>query len=82
MSEEELKAFAADTKRMIENGEKFLKEEAAMQRTIDFLINEYHTNKRWFREEPGHVTIEDIIRMTATHTWASKRQFDYDQSKK
>lgn len=42
----------------------------------DFLINEYKTNKRWFRHEPGKVTIEDVIKTCYEFGWASRHQFD------
>lgn len=52
-----------------------------MNRCKEFLINEYKTNKRWFREEPGNVTIEDVIKASFEFGWSSRRNFDYDRTK-
>lgn len=49
-----------------------------MDRCTEFLINEYKTNKRWFRPESGKVTIEDVIKASFEFGWASRRNFDYD----
>lgn len=32
------------------------------RKDIEFLIEQYRTNKRWFSEKPGRVTIEDVIK--------------------
>lgn len=47
---------------------------------VDFLLNEYKTNKRWFRDEPGRVTIEDVIKASFEFGWASKRNYDYNNN--
>lgn len=48
----------------------------AMKDGVDFLLNEYKTNKRYFRLEPGRVTIEDVIKTCFEFGWASKKNFD------
>ena len=53
-----------------------------VNRCKDFLINEYKTNKRWFRSEPGKVTIEDVIKASFEFGWSSRRNFDYDRERK
>lgn len=53
-----------------------------MDRCKEFLINEYKTNKRWFRPESGKVTIEDVIKTCFEFGWASRRNFDYDTGRK
>ena len=53
-----------------------------MNRCKEFLINEYKTNKRWFRQESGKVTIEDIIKASFEFGWSSRRNFDYDTGRK
>jgi len=42
----------------------------------DFLINEYKINKKWFRDNPGKVTIEDVIKTCYEFGWAARHQFD------
>lgn len=54
------------------------KETKAMNDGVDFLLNEYKTNKRYFRLESGRVTIEDVIKTCFEFGWASKRNFDYE----
>lgn len=50
----------------------------AMKKGIDFLINEYRTNKRYFREEPGReTTIEDVIKTCFEFGWASCNNFNH-----
>lgn len=52
------------------------KELEAIKHGVDFLLNEYKTNKKWFREEPGRVTIKDVIKTCFEFGWASRRQFE------
>ncbi len=54
------------------------KELKEQHRCVEFLLNEYKTNKKWFRDLPGRVTIEDVIKAAFEFGWASKRQFDYN----
>lgn len=51
-----------------------------MREGMDFLLEQWKTNKRWFREEPGHVTTEDVIKCVFQFAWASKRNFDYNKN--
>lgn len=53
-----------------------------MDRCKEFLINEYRTNRRWFRLARGRVTIEDVIKASFEFGWSSKRHFDYDRERK
>lgn len=56
---------------------KVLEENKEMKRCIDFLINEYRTNKRYFREEPGRdTTIEDVIKTCFEFGWASRHIYE------
>lgn len=55
---------------------KVLEENKEMKRCIDFLINEYRTNKRYFREEPGKVTVEDIIKTCFEFGWSSRHIYE------
>jgi len=48
-----------------------------MNECKEFLLNEYKTNKRWFREDPGKVTVEDIIKASFEFGWSSHNNFIY-----
>ena len=63
---------------LLDSSKALLKETKAMEDGVNFLIKEYNTNKRWFREQPGRVTVEDVIKAAFEFGWASKRNFDYD----
>ena len=76
MAQEE-KDLLKDTKELLKNCNETLKEIDESKRCVDFLINEYKTNKHYFRTEPGRVTIEDVIKTCFEFGWASKRNFDY-----
>jgi Ca2+-binding EF-hand superfamily protein len=77
MTQEE-KDLMIDTKKLLHNCKELEREMKATKEGVDFLINEYKTNKRYFRAEPGKVTIEDVIKTCFEFGWASKRIFDYD----
>ena len=53
MTPEELNNISS----LLENCRDLEAEIKEMDRCKEFLINEYKTNKRWFRSEPGEVTI-------------------------
>ena len=78
-NQDEIKKLLADADQLIKNGKEFLAEDNEMKRCINFALNEWKTNKRWFREEPGHVTTEDVIKMCIQYGWACKRQYDYSK---
>lgn len=77
MTQEE-KDLMKECEELLKNCNETLKEIDESKRCVDFLINEYKTNKRYFRTEPGNVTIEDVIKTCFEFGWASKRNFDYD----
>ena len=76
---ESVNALIKEANALIENCNQLDKELAAMKNGVDFLIKEYNTNKRYFREKPGRVTIEDVIKTCFEFGWASKSQFDYTE---
>ena len=61
----------------LESSNKTLADGKAMNDAIAFALDQWKTNKRWFREEPGRVTTEDVIKMCIEFAWASKANFDY-----
>lgn len=78
---ENLENIKSDCQKILKMCQELNEEMDSMKEGVDFLINEYKTNKRWFREEPGRVTIEDVIKASFEFGWASKRNYDYDRAK-
>ena len=78
MTQEELN----DINKLLENCRDLEAEIKEMDRCKEFLINEYKTNKQWFRLEPGNVSIEDVIKASFEFGWSSRRNFDYDTRRK
>ena len=81
MVEENINDILNKSKSLIKNSNNLLDEIKEMDNCKNFLLNEYKTNKRWFREEPGKVTIEDIIKASFDFGWSCKRNFDYDRTR-
>ena len=60
---------------LLESSENHLRESRDYDKDIEFLINQYHSNKRWFSEKPGRVTIEDVIKRCYEFGRAKGRTF-------
>lgn len=75
---EDVDKIMEECNQLLKNCKALDKEIKAMNEGVEFLLNEYKTNKRYFRLEPGKVTIEDVIKTCFEFGWASKRQFDYE----
>lgn len=80
--EESVDDIISNAKTLLENCHQLDNELAEMKNNVDFLINEYRTNKRWFKPEGGRVTTEDVIKACFEFGWASRRNFDHKNSKK
>ena len=65
---------------LLKTSDKTLADGRAMDDTIAFALEQWKTNKRWFREEPGRVTTEDVIKMCIEFAWASKANFEHTYS--
>ena len=78
---ENLEKILAECDHLLKNCDKLDKELAALKDGVDFLINEYKTNKRYFREKSGKVTIEDVIKTAFEFGWSSRGNFDYNNNK-
>ena len=78
-NDNDLDALMKDVRKLLDNCNSLDRELDAMKHGVDFLINEYNTNKRYFREKPGRVTIEDVIKTCFEFGWSSKSQFDYSE---
>lgn len=66
-----------DCEDLIKNSEQTRKDQEALNKAIEFALNEWQTNQHWFREEPGRVTVPDVIRQCVQFGWASKNVFNY-----
>ena len=78
MTQEDKDLLMTACEKLLKNCKNLERENKAIKDGVDFLINEYKTNKRYFRVEPGKVTIEDVIKTCFEAGWTSKSNFDYD----
>ena len=76
MTEERINNTLNKINSLIESSNNLLDELKEVDNYEEFLLNEYKTNKRWFREEPGRVTIEDIIKASFEFGWSSRRNYN------
>lgn len=74
--EKSIEDIMKETDELLKNCRKLDREMEAMKHGVEFLINEYNTNKRWFKPEGGRVTIEDVIKSAFEFGWSSKIIFD------
>lgn len=72
----EIMRLPNETKSIVESIGRLREESEAMNNGIEFLTNEWNTNKRYFRDKPGHATTKDLIRAVFNFAWGSKRNFD------
>ena len=71
-----------DIQKFLKNSEEALKANESLKHAIEFAINEYKTNKRWFRDEPGNVTTIDVIKTCVEYGWAMRQQYEYERNKR
>lgn len=76
---EQTQDIKTEIEQLISNCNTLIKEAEEQKRCTDFLIDKYKTSKRWFREDPGRVTIDDVIKTCFEFGWSSKRNFDYNK---
>lgn len=74
--DKELEELEKESLALLENCRELDKELKALKDGVNFLLNEYRTNKRYFRESPGRVTTEDIIKTCFEFGWASRKNYD------
>lgn len=75
MTQKEKDLISNEINKLLSNCRELEKEMDAQKDGLNFLLEQYKTNKRWFREEPGRVTTEDIIKTCFEFGWASYRNF-------
>lgn len=73
--EEPTELLIAESMKLLESCKRLDKEMTEMNKDIEFLLNEYKTNKKYFRQEPGRCTVEDVIKTVYEFAWASSRNY-------
>lgn len=75
MKQKEMQDLISSTKEVLKQSEELLNELKEMNRGVEFLIDKYRTNKRYFRLEPGRCTTEDVIKTVFEFAWGACRNF-------
>lgn len=73
---ESVEDIIADCEQLLKNCEELDKELEYQQEDINFLLNEWKTNKRYFRDLPGRATTEDVIKTVYYFAWGSRNNFE------
>lgn len=81
MTPEEEKKIIAETEELLKSCRELDEELKYRDKGIDFLINEWKTNKRYFRDTPGRVTTEDLIKTVFHFAWGSIGNYDHMKNK-
>lgn len=81
MTPEEEKKIIADAEELLKSCRELDEELKYIDEGIDFLINEWKTNKRYFRDTPGRVTTEDLIKTVFHFAWGSRGNYDHMKNK-
>lgn len=76
------KAIVEEARGFLKQSEEGLRELEELKKEKEFVLNEWKTNPRWFREEPGHVTTVDVIKTCIEHAWAARGQYEYEKRKR
>ncbi len=74
--EESVEEIIANCERLLKNCKELDRELDHQQDDINFLLNEWRTNKRYFRDQPGRVTTEDVIKTVYHFAWGSRNNFE------
>ena len=64
-----------NTKNIIKSCDNFLLELDEIDEGIKFLQDEYKNNKKYFREDSGKTTVNDVIRTTFEFAWSSCKNY-------
>ena len=81
MEQKEVDELVSSSQKLINQADNLLEELKEIERGTEFLINEYHTNKRYFRLEPGRCTTEDIIKTVFEFAWSASKNYIHRQNK-
>ena len=81
MEKEELDEILKSADAILKSSKGLLDELNEMRKGISFLQNEYKTNTKYFRLEPGRTTIDDVIKTAFEQGWQSHKMFEYNKEK-
>lgn len=81
MEQKEIDELIRSSQKIINQSNGLLEELKEIERGKEFLINEYHTNKRYFRLEPGRCTTEDVIKTVFEFAWSASKNYIHRQNK-
>ena len=81
MTQEEIDDLMNDVNSIIKSSNGTLEEMDFMKKDIEFLQNEYKTNKRYFCSEGSKPTINDVIKTVYELALASKSNYDYNRKR-
>lgn len=81
MENENINDILASAQNLIKSSQDLLDELKAMNDGISFLQNEYKTNKKYFRLEPGRTTIDDVIKTVFEQGWQMCKLYEYNKQK-
>lgn len=82
MIPENIDEIKADVNKLLRSCDELSKEIKFQKEKIEFLINEWKTNKRYFTEDDDHeVTVEDVIKTVYFFAWSARGNFDYTKKR-
>ena len=80
MGKENIDEIMAGIDKLLADCDEFDKEFKFQQEQIEFLINEWKTNKHYFApndDDYHEVTVEDVIKSVFYFAWGSKGNYDH-----
>ena len=80
MEKENLDEILKSTNAILKSSQELLDEINAINEGISFLQNEYKTNKKYFRLEPGRTTIGDVIRTAFEQGWQTHKLYEHKKN--
>ena len=74
--EEPIHLIMENVQNVLESAQKTKLEFDEMSKNIEFLQNEYKTNKKYFRPELGRCTVDDVIKTVFEFAWAASKNYN------
>lgn len=84
MEQKEIDEIISSSQEIINQASDLQEELNMIKHSEEFLINEYHTNKRYFKNrlESGRCTIEDVIKTVFEFAWSASKNYIHRQNNK
>ena len=73
---DKLKDLLDNFRKTIDSNTILSNEYNVMQEGLDFILEQWRTNKRYFREDLGIVTTEDVIKKVYEYAWNKRGEFN------